>query len=208
MRSLFRWFFHLQALGLVLMGVLDSSFLFVPVGNDLLFIALTARHHESVILYVLAASVGSMLGVLLVDVVCRAGGEAALKRFMSARRLAYLQRKIKSRAALVLAAAAAAPPPFPFTSVVAVASALEYPRLRLLGVILLSRLVRFSVEGLVAVKFGRSIIGIMQSPHFRWTMAGFAVVCVVGSVYSIAKIGWPWTTSTGTRQPVAADVPH
>jgi membrane protein YqaA with SNARE-associated domain len=61
-RSLFGWFLHLGAVGLVLLGVLDSSFLFIPLGNDLLLALLVARHHEQLPVYVLAAAAGSMIG--------------------------------------------------------------------------------------------------------------------------------------------------
>ena len=41
------------------MGVLDSSFLFLPFGNDLLVVSLVARHHQGFIVYVLLAATGS-----------------------------------------------------------------------------------------------------------------------------------------------------
>ena len=42
---------HLGGVGLLIMGVLDSSFLVLPLGNDLLVIALTARQHMKVFYY-------------------------------------------------------------------------------------------------------------------------------------------------------------
>ena len=46
LRSLALFFFSLGGLGLLLLGILDSSFLFMPLGNDLLVVALTAAHRE------------------------------------------------------------------------------------------------------------------------------------------------------------------
>lgn len=86
-RHFFAVLLHLGALGLVILGVLDSSFLFLPVGNDLLLIALVARHHGQFLVYVLAASAGSAVGVLLLDLVCRKGGEEGLKKMMAPKRL-------------------------------------------------------------------------------------------------------------------------
>src|SRR5580700_5385687 len=187
MRQLIDYIFNLGALGLVLMGVLDSSFLFIPTGNDLLLIALTARHHENVISYVLASALGSMLGVLLVDVVCRKGGEGGLKKVMSRRTLKFVQTRVEKRAATMLVLGALAPPPFPFTTVVAAASAFQYPRLQLLGIVAGARLVRFAIEGWVAIRFGRPIVELIESTEFRWTIGVFAVICVVGSVFSVTK---------------------
>src|ERR1039458_4881347 len=75
LRPLFAFFLHIGGFGLVILGVLDSSFFFLPFGNDLLLVVLVARHHGYLPLYVLAASLGSATGVLLLDLVCRKGGE-------------------------------------------------------------------------------------------------------------------------------------
>jgi membrane protein YqaA with SNARE-associated domain len=156
-RHFFAIFLHLGALGLVILGVLDSSFLFLPVGNDLLLIALIAGHHGEFLFYVLAASLGSVAGVLLLDLVCRKGGEEGLK----------------------LIIACLAPPPFPFTAIVAAASALQYPRLRLLGVVFGARAVRFSLVGLGAIWLNRSWKDLQRCASLeasRRSSAGFASV--------------------------------
>ena len=62
-RHLIRWLIHLGALGLVVMGILDSSFLFLPLGNDLLMVALTVQKHDRLPLYAAMAAVGSIAGL-------------------------------------------------------------------------------------------------------------------------------------------------
>src|ERR1700686_4998612 len=117
-------FLHLVqmgALGPLLLGILDSSFLFLPFGNDFLLVVLTSRDGQPLPLYVLSASLGSTLGVLLLDLVCRKGGQEGLKRMMSRRRFQYLKAKMAKRSTLALVVACIAPPPFPFTVVVAAA---------------------------------------------------------------------------------------
>jgi hypothetical protein len=108
---------------------------------------------------------------------------------MSAKTLKYVEKKVKNRGAIMLLLGALAPPPFPFTTVVAAASAFQYPRLTMLGVILGGRLLRFSIEGWVAIRFGHSIIEIIKSTEFRWAIGVFAVICVIGSIFSVGK----WT---------------
>jgi hypothetical protein len=96
---------------------------------------------------------------------------------------------------------ALAPPPFPFTTVVAAASAFQYPRLRLLAIVAGGRLLRFAIEGWVAIRFGRPIIEVIESTEFRWAIGIFAVICVIGSVFSVMK----WTHgSKPARRPTAA----
>src|ERR1019366_7158119 len=105
LRPLFAFILHIGGFGLVILGVLDSSFFFLPFGNDLLLVVLVARHHGYLPLYVLAASLGSATGVLLLDLVCRKGGEEGLKKMVSARRINYLKKKM-SQLAYVLGARA------------------------------------------------------------------------------------------------------
>ena len=184
---MFVYFIHLGVLGPLLLGILDSSFLFFPFGNDFLVVVLTSRDREHLPLYVLAASVGSTIGVFLLDLVCRKGGQEGLKRMMSRKRFDYLKAKMAKRAALVLVVASLAPPPFPFTLVVAAASALQYARARLLTIIFFSRAVRFTLLGLLALWLGRHIIRIINSEEFTWYMGGFILLCTVGSALQVFR---------------------
>jgi membrane protein YqaA with SNARE-associated domain len=186
-RQLAAFFLHLGAFGLVAVGILDSSFLFLPVGNDLLLVVLVIRHHEYLLLYVAAASLGSAIGVLLLDLVCRKGGEDGLKKMMSRRRLDYLKKKLNQNAAVPLVVACLAPPPFPFTAVIAAASAFQVPKLRLLAYVFGARMVRFTLIGFAAIGFGRRILRVANSPEFTWFMLGFSALCVVGSTLSVRR---------------------
>jgi len=184
-RSLFRSLFHLGAIGLLVLGVLDSSFFFLPFGNDILLVVLVARSHEKFLLYLVTAAAGSTIGVLLLDLVIRKGGAEGLKRLMSEKRVNYLEKKMKQRAALALVIACLAPPPFPFTAVIAGASAFQFPRVRLLALVFGARTIRFSIIGLAAIRFGPRVLRIANSPQFVWFVAGFSTVCLIGSTVSI-----------------------
>ena len=186
-RHLFVYFVHLGAVGPLLLGILDSSFLFLPFGNDFLLVVLTARDRQHLPLYVFFASLGSTLGVLLLDLVCRKGGQEGLKRMMSRKRFEYLKAKMAKHSAQALVVACLAPPPFPFTVVVAAASAFQYARSRLLTVVFLARTVRFTLLGLLALWMGRQILRIINSEEFTWVMIGFIVVCLMGSAIQVFR---------------------
>ena len=186
-RQLFVFLVHLGAFGPLLLGILDSSFLFLPFGNDFLLVVLTSRDREHLPLYVLTASIGSTLGVFLLDLVCRKGGQEGLNRMMRPKRFEYLKRKMAKRSALILVVACLAPPPFPFTLVVAAASAFQYARVRLLTIIFLARALRFTLLGLLALWLGRHIIRIINSEEFTWYMAGFILLCTVGSAIQVFR---------------------
>lgn len=186
-QHLFLFFARLGGFGLLSLGILDSSFLFMPLGNDLLMVGLTIGHRNHMLYYAVMATIGSVLGCLVVDLVCRRIGEDKLEKMVSRKRLDYVRKKMEKRAGWALAVAAVMPPPFPFTPFIMAASALEYPRVKLLSVIGAARLVRFSAVGGLALAFGHQIIRISKTPAFVWTIGFFVAVCVVGSVLSILK---------------------
>ncbi|MDQ2843561.1 MAG: hypothetical protein M3Y72_21470 [Acidobacteriota bacterium] len=186
-QHLLRFLYHLGYFGPFVLGIFDSSFLFLPFGNDLLVIVLTARHHAAYLLYVASAVCGSTLGVLLLDLSARRMGEAGVTRVAGQRRFENLKRKIGQYGGKAIAAACLAPPPFPFTMAIAVNSALGYPRKRLLAIVAASRATRFLILGALAIKFGRVIIRIASSSGFRYFMYAFTAVCIAGSVFSIFK---------------------
>ena len=188
-RQLFVVFLHLGYFGLLIVGILDSSFLFMPLGNDLLVVALAARAGgvPKALFYAGMATIGSVLGCLLLDVVARKGEQAGLEKHVPKKRLEYLKKQIDKRAAWALTLGALMPPPFPFTAFVAAAAAMQYPRKKLLGVIAIARLVRFSTEGTLATHFGPRILRFAGLPAVRWSIIGLIVISVVGSAFSIYR---------------------
>jgi membrane protein YqaA with SNARE-associated domain len=175
----------LGGFGLFLFGIVDSSFLFLPLGIDLLLVSLTARHHDRMLYYAGMCAAGSIIGCFTTDWLSRKGGEAGLKGRVSPRRLAYVQKQVEKRGGLALAAASMMPPGFPFTVVIVVAAALKYPRAKLLGIVAVFRFFRFAIEGLLAIEFGRRILKLADLPSVHWVIFGVVVVSIVGSVWSI-----------------------
>jgi membrane protein YqaA with SNARE-associated domain len=176
--------------GLLVLGILDSSFLFAPLGNDLLIVALTARNHSFPLMlyYAAMSTVGSVLGCVLVDVLFRKAGEKGLEKHLSKRRLEYVKRKVTGNAAWALVIASIAPPPFPFTPFVMAASALQYPRKRLLAVTGAARMLRFTALGILAYFYGKRILKWADSDVVQWILIGLVVLCTIGSIVSV--VGW------------------
>lgn len=182
------FFSSLGGLGIFLLGIIDSSFLFLPLGIDLLMVALTARHHERMFYYAAMAAAGSVIGSFTTDWVSRKGGEAGLDKLVSKRRLKYIQNRVSKSAGVALALAAVAPPGFPFTPFVIVAAALQYPRVRLLAIVAVFRFVRFVIEGLLAIRFGPRILKLAQMPMVQHTILALVVISIVGSAWSIYSL--------------------
>lgn len=180
-----RFFAGLGGFGLLLLGILDSSFLFMPLGNDLLVIALTARHHDRMLYYAAMATAGSVLGCLITDIVCRKGGREGLQKNFSGRSFRYVERKIERKAGPALALACVMPPPFPFTPFIIVMAAMQYPRWRMMGIVAVGRAVRFTVEGVLATIYGPQVLQMAKSPILQWSVIGLVVISLAGSALSI-----------------------
>jgi membrane protein YqaA with SNARE-associated domain len=195
---LFRFLLHLGYLGPVVMGILDSSFLILPFGNDLLIVGLVARHHHGVAWYVLAAASGSTAGALLLAWVCRKLGQERLRRMTGARRHAKLQSWFEHHAEAAILVAGLAPPPFPFTTVIAAAGALGYPLWRIAMLNFAARSVRFTALSLLALRYGRLVLHIARSDLFEWSVLVFALLCLVASGFSLAR--WFHRPAPGPRK--------
>jgi membrane protein YqaA with SNARE-associated domain len=181
-RSLFR----AGGLGLLTLGVVDSSPLVIPLGNDLLVLALSARYHGRMPYYVLMATAGSLIGCLGTDWISRKS-EGGLKKFVSGKQLALIRKYVEKRAGTTLVVASLLPPPFPFTAVVAAAAAFRYPRSKLLGFVGAGRLVRFAIEGALAIYYGRWIIEQAKSPWLEHVMIALIVISIGASAISIYR---------------------
>ena len=196
-------------MGLLVLGILDSSFLFAPLGNDILIIATTANHRSvwEMLYYAAMSTAGSVLGCLLVDVIFRKAGEEGLGKHLPRKRLDYVKSKVGQNAAWALVIASIAPPPFPFTPFIMAAAALQYPRKRLLAIVAVARMVRFTTLGALALIFGKRILKWAESDVVQGLMFGLIVLCTVGSVISVygwirrsRKKGEP--TAASSRQPL------
>src|SRR5208282_3578030 len=92
-----RALFRAGGLGLLTLGAFDSSPLVVPMGNDLLVLALCARYHERMLYYVLMATAGSLIGCFATDWISRKS-QRGLKKVLSGKHLAYLRKLVERRA--------------------------------------------------------------------------------------------------------------
>lgn len=171
------------------MSTLDSSFLVLPFGNDLLLIALVSSNRNSWIWigYVIVSALGSVIGVLIVDVIMRKAGEKGLERFVSAQRVEKLKQKLENKGGITVFFATLIPPPFPFTPVVMTASALQSPRGHMLIAVFLGRLLRFGIEAVLALYFGRQMIAFLNSDVVTYFVYGLIGIAVVLSTLSVLR---------------------
>ena len=187
--SILRFFRRMGVFGLFLLSALDSSFLVLPFGNDLLLIALVSSHRDSLIwiAYVVVSAIGSVVGVLIVDLLMRKAGEKGLQRFISEQRIEKLKQKIENKAGITVFIATLIPPPFPFTPAIMTASALQASRSKILGAVFVGRLLRFGAEAVLALYFGRQVLRFMDSDVVSYVVYAIIGIGIVLSTLSVLR---------------------
>jgi len=186
---IYRFFRRLGPVGILLLGILDSSVLVLPFGNDLLLIALlTAKKPGAIwIAFVVCSAVGSVIGSFVDDLMTRTAGEKGLEKFVGPRKIERLKARIEKHAGWVVFVTTLLPPPFPYTPVIMTAAALQYSRRKLLLVVFAGRLLRYSLVALLALYFGRQLLVYARSKPFEYAMYALLAVAIVGSTLTIIK---------------------
>lgn len=177
--------YFLTPLGLVVMGMLDSSLVFfLPLGIDFVVILLAARKPELFWLYAILATVGSVAGAAVTFWVGRKVGEHGLTRLIKPSRLARIEQRVSEHAAYSVAALAIIPPPFPFTAFVLTSGAFRASAWSFLVTLAGVRLLRFTTESALAAYYGRGILSWMESRTFTVVVGIMIGLAVIGTLVS------------------------
>lgn len=149
---------YLAAPAMILIGALDSSLLSLPEINDYLVVGRCFKQPHAVFYFPLFAATGSVLGCSLLYTIMRRGGQAVLRRRFSLESIKRVERAYARFGFLAIAIPAVLPPPLPFKIFVATAGTLEYPRWKFLLTVMVARSLRYYVEGVLAVFYGRRVL--------------------------------------------------
>ncbi|HXA00117.1 MAG TPA: VTT domain-containing protein [Candidatus Dormibacteraeota bacterium] len=166
----------LGAPGIFLISFLDSSFIPFPVINDGLLIALSIRNHSRMPLYAFMASLGSVLGCVLLYFIARRGGEAFFRKQAGAR-ANVIRNWVEKNGFGGMLTAALLPPPTPFKFFVLAAGVFEVPLMSFASAISLARLIRYFGVGFLAVKYGDNAMPFI-SQHWIAIAVGLALFAV------------------------------
>jgi membrane protein YqaA with SNARE-associated domain len=191
MRSFSHWFIALCAtpIGVLVLAGLDSTIFFsLPLGIDTAVVLLSARLHATAWIVPLLATGGSIGGAWLTFWMGKKIGEKGLDRFVDGRRLEKVQRKIDESGAIALAVLDLIPPPFPFTAFVLAAGALDVDATLFFVTLAIVRLIRFGAEAALAVTYGKSILGWMESDLFHDIVFGFMILAFVLTAILLVKL--------------------
>lgn len=188
-------------IGVVLLAALDSTLLFsLPLGIDAVVIILAARWRAFAWVVPLLATLGSALGAALTFWMGVEIGEHGLDRYVPARRLDRLRSRVRTSGTVALAALDLIPPPFPFTLFILAAGALEVNAWTFFIALSAFKLLRFGVEAVLAVLYGRRILGWIESDLFYNGVAVLTMIAMLLLVLSAVRL----LRSRARRGPSAA----
>jgi membrane protein YqaA with SNARE-associated domain len=155
-RSVRRWLFHLGGLGLIPLGLIDSSGI-LPGSMDVLTIVLAARAEQLWLYYALMATAGSVIGGFVTYRLARKGGKETLARRFPRKTIDKICKTFERWGFAAIAIPALLPPPVPMVPFVFAAGAMQYPVKKFLVALTLGRIVRYTVLAFLAARYGRQI---------------------------------------------------
>lgn len=174
--------------GLIVLGALDSSVVFfLPLGIDVALILVTARNPEWFWAYALAATAGSVAGAGGTYWIGRKAGRSGLGRWFGQSKLDRVQRRVNDKAVAGIALLGLIPPPFPFTLLVLASGAFGVNAWRFLAAVGVVRLMRFGVESALAARYGKQLLGWMESTTFEVFVGVLIGLSLAGTAVSAFK---------------------
>ncbi len=175
------WLVQLGGVGLIPLGILDSSVVPLPGSMDVLTIVLSARDAHLWWYYALMATAGSVLGGFLTFRIARKGGKETLKRKFPRANMEKVGGIFERWGFGSVVVAALLPPPAPMVPFVIVAGAMQYSSRKFVAALALGRVIRYTAFALLAAKYGGRIIHALT--HYRhpylYALAGAAVIAAL-----------------------------
>ena len=172
---------YLAAPAMIIIGALDSSLLSLPEINDYLVVGRCIKNPTAAFYFPLFAAIGSVLGCYLLYSIMRRGGQAVLRKRFSLENIRRAERAYERFGFLAIAVPAVLPPPLPFKIFVATAGTLEYPRWKFLLTVMLARSLRYYVEGILAVIYGRRVLLFLRDN-------GLVIISMVATIILIGLL--------------------
>jgi membrane protein YqaA with SNARE-associated domain len=167
----------LGALGILAIGFLDAALIPLPGGPDIVVMTLSHLNHAMMPVYVLGAVIGSTFGCLIPYWIGYKTGLAALRKFSQDKR-AQVSELVARYDLWAMLVGAVLPPPFPFKIFLLTAGVFRMKVWRFLIALAIGRILRFSLEGWMAVQYGDHA-SIIFKQHYPKIGLGIAAAIIL-----------------------------
>jgi membrane protein YqaA with SNARE-associated domain len=189
---------RLGAFGLILLGIVDASFIPTPGSMDALTIILAAAHPSWWPYYVLMATLGAVVGAWLMFRIGRKGGKEGLEKRFGKQKMQKVYDRVERYGFGMVFVSAILPPPIPTVPFVLAAGALKYGRAKFVAAFTLGRILRYGIEAYAASIYGRQILRFLTR-YQRPLLWIFVVLMVAGALAGI--FFWQRHRRTASREP-------
>jgi membrane protein YqaA with SNARE-associated domain len=173
----------LGAPGIFLVAFLDSSILSLPEVADLLVIWMVTNNKSRVVLYVVSATIGSLLGCLLLYGIGRKGGASFVHKRFGSTNVERTLNAFRRYGVLAVLIPSILPPPAPFKIFVLLAGIADISVARFTTAILIGRGLRYTVEGLLALWYGERAMAFIRDNGSTVAIALVALIAIGFVIY-------------------------
>jgi membrane protein YqaA with SNARE-associated domain len=180
--TLRRW----GGVGLLIIGVIDSSIVPTLGSLDIFNAVLAARHRDLWWYYALMSTAGSAIGAYLTYRIARKTGTGWLQKKLGEARLARVNLMLERWGMAAVLVAVIAPPPFPSSAFFVAAGALRFSLRKYIAALIGGRAFRYGLVAWIASHYGRRIIRVLRHPEQYATISiGLTVLLVLFIVAAV-----------------------
>jgi membrane protein YqaA with SNARE-associated domain len=183
----------LGAPGLYIVAFLDSSFLSLPEITDLLVVFMVTQQPARMLLYVVASTLGSLTGCLIMYFIGRKGGEALIRKKFAATAVERALAAFERHGVLVVLIPAILPPPAPFKIFVLLSGVAGISPAKFVTAILIGRGSRYLLLGILAVKYGEQALAYAREHGLMVAMI------VIGTLVAAAAGYFLWSRAQSPK---------
>ena len=148
---------------------------------------MVSAHPSRYILYASAATIGSLLGCLVLFYIGKKAGEAGMRRRFKEAHFEKTMGAFRRHGVMAVLVPSILPPPAPFKIFVLLAGVAEIPVSRFATAILIGRGARYFIEGLLALWYGERAISYIRD-HTAAVALGTVGVLLAGF---LIYLYWP-----------------
>jgi len=183
----------LGAPGLFIVAFLDSSFLSLPEIADLLVIYMVTLHKHRLVVYVLATTLGSIAGCLVMYYIGRKGGEALVRKRFTGGTVERTMQTFQRHGVMAVLIPSLLPPPAPFKVFVLLAGVANISPGRFATAVAIGRGSRYLALGLLAVRYGDRAMAYMRENAAVVSLAAVGLLLAMFGLYLL------WTRAQAAK---------
>jgi|SRR6185312_789938 len=179
--SLLRVFAHFGGLGLVPLGILDSSVVPTFGSLDVLTAWLAATHPDLWLYYGAMSTLGAMIGSFITYRLGKTADQAWIERKFGAKRLRWARQLIEDYGFGSVFVSTVTPPPCPTSAFLLAAGLFRYPVRKFYAAVFLGRSIRYFLIVAIAAHYGKHIVRYFRHPQ-RYLLPSLIVTVALAGV--------------------------